>query len=41
MALTRVKNKFIDSLEGSKLFGTFPDSPSQVDGAALTGYSWR
>ena len=37
MALSRVDNKFITSLEGSKLFGDFPDSPSQIDGAALTG----
>ena len=36
MALSRVDNKFITSLESSKLFGDFPDSP-QVDGSGLTG----
>ena len=36
MALSRVDNKFITSLESSKLFGDFPTSP-QVDGSGLTG----
>ena len=38
MALTRVTNKYINSMSGSKLEGTFPESP-KVDGALLTGIS--